>query len=217
MVVATVVAVVGLTSVSTSLLALRSRTRESLKTIVRVVAVVLIGLVLIHSVAVVFSSPFISLPTSHVSEQHYVGHDEAFEIVADDAALAAPRSPPNREYAARGTDIDGRLLWTVPAGSMQNGLREVRQTDWPEKDYYYLFVSERARDREIVAYNGFRFDEAAFEAVPRQEGVSRVYSNGEVQMYQVLYSTPETDGPNERVTVSPDVRRSVSGSRAAAS
>lgn len=198
-VLATVVAVIGLASATRSLSYLRRRTKQSLGGLLRGIAIVLVVLTLVHSIAVVYPSPFISLPSSHVSEQQYVGHNTGIEYAADHAAFASPRAPPDRESEASGRDVDNRLMWGVEAEAMnsQSGLRDVRKHYWPQKDYYYFFVSETDRQRETVAYNEYRYSTRSFKSVSRQEGASRVFSNGEVEMYQVLYSSVEDRGPGE--------------------
>ena len=188
-----ILAVVGFYRLVSSTSDFTSGVRRTLKT----VGVVLMAVALAMSIAAFFSSPYVSLPTSHVSEQQFTGHATAFERSADGAAFAAPRTGPQRYYDARGIHMDNRLQWDVTAAQMRSGLREVRRNDFPIKDFYYLFVTETDRKRELVAYNGLRYGSEAFESVPDQEGVSRIHSNGEVDVYQVLYSEPEDDGPGE--------------------
>jgi hypothetical protein len=193
MIFGSIVAVVGIHRTVTNLSDLAPSARRTLK----VAGVVLVAVALVLSMAAFFPSPYVSLPTSHVSEQQYRGHAAAFEHASDGAAFAAPRTGPRRYYEARGTYLDPRLRWAVSASEMRSGLRAVRDHDYPTRDFYYLFVTETDRERELVAYRALRYGPEAFESVPEQEGVSRVFTNGEVNAYQVLYSTPEDDGPGE--------------------
>lgn len=193
MILTTVVAVVGLHRLVGSVRNVDASIRPKLK----LVSVALMLAALALSLTVLFPTPYIALPTSHVSEQQYTGHASAFEHTVEGAALAGPRISPKRYYEARGVNLDNRLQWGVSPEEMRSGLREVRRNDYPTRDFYYLFVTETDRQREIVAYDGFRYGPEAFDSVPTQEGVSRVHSNGEVNVYQVLYSTHEDTGPNE--------------------
>ncbi|WP_396613402.1 hypothetical protein ACH9L7_17390 (plasmid) [Haloferax sp. S1W] len=158
---------------------------------------VLATVALVVSMAAFFASPYLSLPTGHVSEQQYEGHATTFEYAGDSAAFAALRTGPERYYDARGANLDNRLRWAIYPEDMGPELRDVREHDFPQKDFYYLILTKTDRDRELIAYNGLRFTAEDFDSVPNQEGVSRVYTNGEVESYQVLYSTAETDGPGE--------------------
>ncbi|SDM61452.1 hypothetical protein SAMN04487949_2264 [Halogranum gelatinilyticum] len=153
--------------------------------------------VLVVSMAAFFASPYISLPSNHVSEQQYAGHATTFEYGVDNAAYAALRTGPERYYDARGANLDNRLSWGIGPEDMGASLRDVRDHDYPQEDFYYLFMTETDRQKELVAYNGLRFSADDFETVSHQEGVSRVVTNGEVDAYQVLYSTVEDDGPGE--------------------
>lgn len=193
MVVASVVAIIGLYRLTS----IGQRYSLSVRRTLKTGAVVLMVVVIALSLAAFFPSPYVSLPTSHVSEQQFTGHATAFEHSVEGAAYAAPRTGPQRYYDARGTHMDNRLQWSVTAEDMRSDLRGVRLHDYPTKDFYYLFVTETDRKRELVAYNGLRYGHEAFASVSEQEGVSRIYSNGEVNVYQVLYSSPEDDGPGE--------------------
>lgn len=158
---------------------------------------VLTTVALVVSMAAFFPSPYISQPTSHVSEQQYEGYATTFENAADSAAFGGLRTGPRRYYDARGANIDNRLSWAIYPEDMGPAIRDVRGNTFPQEDFYYLFLTETDRGKELVAYNGLRYTAEDFDSIPRQEGVSRVFTNGEVDAYQVLYSTVEDDGPGE--------------------
>lgn len=193
MVLVMVVAAVGLTQFFSS----AQRAAESRRIAPSSVFFVLATVALVVSMAAFFPSPYVAKPTSHVSEQQYVGYATTFEYAAESAAYGGLRTGPQRYYDARGDNIDNRLSWPIYPEDMGPALRDVRANDFPKEDFYYLFLTETDRQKELVAYNGLRYTAEDFDSVTYQEGVSRVFTNGEVDTYQVLYSTVEDDGPGE--------------------
>lgn len=178
---------IGLTRVIEEVERLSPGLEVSLKA-VGIVALV-IGVTL--SMLVIFPSPYIAQPTQHVSEQQYEGHVTAIEYRAEGAALSSGRGGPRRYAKAMGVYLDPRLSWKTPPEALPGELRRFRGNDFPTADFYYYIQTEHAERKELVAFRGVRYDAADFRDVDRTTGVSRVMSNGEVDVHYVEYA----DGP----------------------
>jgi hypothetical protein len=187
MMLVTILAAVGLTRAGDYVDGLSPALARS----VRIAAGVGIVVCLILSALVIFPSPYLSLPTEHVSEQQYTGHADAMEYRVGGAAVASTDANPRRYAAAEGSYLDPRLAWGVPPEALPSDLRRYRGDDYPEQEFYYYIQSELDKDRELVAYRGIRFTEQDFTGVGTTSGVSRVITNGRVDVYYVEYG----DGP----------------------
>jgi len=113
------------------------------------------------------------------------------EFRADGAALASTRSDPRRYATAMGRYLDPRLAWGVPPEALPSDLRRFRGDDFPTREFYYYVQTETDERREAVAYRGLRYDESDFTGVGETVGVSRIMTNGPVEVYHVRYD----DGP----------------------
>lgn len=189
--IATVVATVGFYRIASAL----EERDMSLYPVLKIAAIVLAAVVLMHSLVVFYTSPYVMLPTSHVSEQQLEGYETTFEYAPEGVAFGGVRAGPERYHTATVSDTGGGHSWPHPSAQEMRSLRTNLNHDRSTRGFYYFFMTETDRKRELVAYNGYRYDRGAFESVPQQEGVSRIFTNGEVEAYQVLYSTPETAGP----------------------
>jgi hypothetical protein len=187
MVLVTIVAVVGLTKAGDHI----DELRPSLARLVKMVAVVGLVVALTLSILMVFPSPYVSLPTHHVSEQTYTGHETTMEYRAEGAALASARSGPLPYADAMARDLDPRLAWGVPSEALPSDLRRFRGNDFATREFYYYIQTDQNELKEMVAYGGLRYDESDFRGVGETVGVSRVITNGPVNVYHVEYA----DGP----------------------
>jgi hypothetical protein len=155
------------------------------RSLVGVVAVVALCL----SLVAFYPSPYMYNPSGHTPEQRAVGYAALFEHSADGAAIAGIRSGPGRFTDAQGVELDPRLMWSLGEEDV-NSLASVvghRQYGYSDRAFYYLVVSEMAREREIVGYHGIRYTEADFERIegattPR---ISLVQTNGDFDVYHV--------------------------------
>ncbi|WP_144797978.1 DUF6541 family protein [Halorubrum depositum] len=187
MVLVTILAVIGLTMVGDRV----DELRPSPSRLVRMVAVAGLAIALVLSILVVFPSPYLSQPTQHVSEQMYTGHETAMEYRAEGAALASTRSAPRQYSKAMGLYLDPRLAWGVPPEALPSDLRRFRGDDFPTQEFYYYLQVDQDEEQEVIAYGELRYDESDFTGVGETVGVSRVMTNGRVDVYHVKYG----DGP----------------------
>ena len=187
MVLVTILAGIGLTKAGDHV----DELRPSPSRLVKMIAISGLVIALALSVLVVFPSPYLSQPTQHVSEQMYTGHETVMEYRAEGAALASTRSPPSQYSQAMGTDLDRRLGWAVPPEALPSDLRRFRGGDYPTQDFYYYIQTFGDEQKEVVAYQGLRYDESDFTDVRETPGVSQVITNGRVDVYHVTYG----DGP----------------------
>ncbi|MFC5277846.1 hypothetical protein ACFPM1_03555 [Halorubrum rubrum] len=186
-----ILAPIGLTKAIDGVERLSPGLEVSLKT-VGLVALV-IGVTL--SMLVIFPSPYIAQPTQHVSEQQYEGHVTAIEYRAEGAAVASGRGGPRRYATAMGVYLDPRLSWKTPPEALPGELRRYRGHDFATEEFYYYIQTEHAERKELVAFRGIRYDAADFRDVDRTTGVSRIMSNGEVDVHYVEYADGPTFGP----------------------
>ena len=187
MVLVTILAGIGLTKAGDHV----DELRPSPARLVKLVAVSGLVIALALSMLVVFPSPYLSQPTQHVSEQMYTGHETAMEYRAEGAALASTRSAPRQYTKAMDQYLDPRLGWGVPPEALPSDLRRFRGDDFPTKDFYYYLQLEQDEIQEVTAYGGLRYDESDFTGVGETDGVSRVITNGRLDVYHVKYG----DGP----------------------
>lgn len=147
---------------------------------VKAVAAVCLALVLAMSLLAVFPSPYIYLPSPHVTDMSMSGHETAFENQQEDVEFVGIRAGPDRyEDAVRArqepSDDDG----VVNGTQIRNGIPSAYAQD------RYLTVSEADRQRELVAYKGLRYTQSELSAISAQPGVNRVQSNGEFELFYV--------------------------------
>jgi hypothetical protein len=190
MVLVTILASIGFARAGDHIDELRSLPAQ----VAKVAAVVGVVVALLLSLFVVFPSPYIVLPNQHVSEQMYSGHEVVFEHRAEGAAVAATRGTPERYAQAMGIDLDPRLAWGVPPEALPSDLRQFRGHDFPTREFYYYIQTHQAKQKEVVAYRGLRYDEGDFTDVGETPGVSQVMTNGNVHVYHVRYGEGPTIG-----------------------
>jgi hypothetical protein len=138
-------------------------------------AVALIALAL--SVLIVFSSPYIALPNSQVTEAETDGYATLFENQGDIPVLGirtnGERFAEVHQYENEEVELGG-----APNGTVFNErLVSAYDTD------RYLAISEYDRQRDIEVYNGFRYSQKGFEQLNTTEGIHRVQTNGDLTVY----------------------------------
>lgn len=136
------------------------------------------GLALVLSVAVLFASPYIYLPSHHVPEAQLAGYETTFNYEGANVTYTGVRGGAER-YSDAVLDAPHRTAETVPADAIRAGL-----ADRVRSDAYFAFT-ETDVQRELIAYEGLRYDRSTFAAVERQPHVSRVSSTGEYRLYFV--------------------------------
>ncbi|WP_247004867.1 hypothetical protein [Halosolutus gelatinilyticus] len=144
--------------------------------------VVVVGFVflLLFSLLAVFPSPYIYNSSPHVTEMSMEGHETAFENQAENVTFLGIRAGPNRYADAfSGEKERTRIHQGVESEEIDDGLPSQFSDD------RYLTVTQSDRDRELRSYQGLRYSEEQFNDIPRQQGVDRVQSNGEFELYYV--------------------------------
>lgn len=165
----------------------------------RVVVVLVVVMVVALSVASLFTSPFISLSGGHVPEAEMDGYESAFASQAPDSSVwftGVRTSTVRFEQALYGAESapwpeavepTPRDSGPLPPAAMRNGLSAYFATN-PEPSArrdHYVMISQADRDRELGAYRGLRYSEAAFESVDTQPDVGQIRDNGELTVYYV--------------------------------
>jgi len=177
MVIATILGVVMLHSFY------RAVSNDKYERTVRAVAAIAVLGGLLLSLLVVFPSPYISLTTNGVSEQMVDGYDTGFQYDNDDARWTSLRSNSHRYEDALNADV---LNYDSP--SNQN-FTDRELTSYAGRPYY-LALTQFDYEKEVIAYDGARYNASGFEAVEQSSGVSRVMSNGEFTLYFVDSENP---------------------------
>jgi len=143
---------------------------------------VAIGLAVVLAVAVlsVFPSPWIFLHSQHVTEMEMTGHEQTFEHTDGDARLFGVREGPDRQADAYyGQQVPQERFAAMNESAMLSDLSEEYGQDW------YFVLSEGDRQREVRAYDQFRYSRRSFGAAGTQQGVNNVIDNGEFDLYYV--------------------------------
>ncbi|RQH00254.1 MFS transporter [Natrarchaeobius oligotrophus] len=147
---------------------------------VRTVAVAVLAVLLVLSLATVFASPYVYSQSQHVSQAQMHGYETSFESAEDGVDFAGFGAAPNRYadaiYAAE-TRTGAHA--TITPETFDEGPAEFYGTD------RYLVVSQLDYDREVGAYQGLHYSEGDFDSIESHSDVDRVHANGEVTTYRV--------------------------------
>lgn len=147
--------------------------------VAHVAVVVGFALMLPLSMMVVFNSPYIHRANQHVTEAKVDAYETSFQVMDDSAEIVSVRERPQRYYEATVSMTDnGRRDGLVNSSTMRN-LTEQRYRDW------YLIVGQSDYEREVIAYEEIRYTKSTFATLQRQRGVSRVFANGDTNLYHV--------------------------------
>jgi len=132
------------------------------------------------SAATLFPSPFIFQPSEQKTEMQLEGYEGTFETVGQNEDVLGVGYPAWRyRHATYGPT---GLNWTgdsVPPTVLQENLT----THYGEGRYVVLTAFDR--QRETTAYRGIQYDERDLARFEQYDGVHRVRSNGEVDLYYV--------------------------------
>jgi len=138
------------------------------------------GVLMVLSLITVFPSPFIYLPSPHVTDTTMSGHEMAFEHQAEDIEFVGIRAGPNRYADVERATLDRtRSYGAVTSAEIEAGIASQYADD------RYLTVAQIDREREIVAYEGLRYSRSNLNSISAQSGVSRVQSNGGFDLFYV--------------------------------
>lgn len=143
-----------------------------------VVAFALVALVL--SLSVMFPSPYMYKQTHHVDEQTMAGYRTSFAVQANDVPFSGIRRGPGRYADAFYDSPDPVSVGGIPAENITRDL-----DGFAGGSDYYLPVTELAREREVDAFRGLRYNESTIDSIGTRSGTHRVYSNGGYTLYYV--------------------------------
>ncbi len=148
----------------------------------RAVGVWAFAVVLILSVPVVYASPYIYLPASHVTDQDFQGYETAIDIADENTYWSGVRTGPGRYFDAL---TPGERPHVADSRSADNASHLVEQANGEAGIPLYFPVSDRDVQREVLAYRELRFDRASFEALHRSRRANHIHSNGDFDLYYV--------------------------------
>ncbi|WP_152436460.1 MFS transporter [Halosimplex carlsbadense] len=141
---------------------------------------VFLAVAIVVSALTVFPSPWIYLPSQHVSEQSMSGYETTFEHATVSDGVYSVRGDADRfadaHYARK---VPNTPFGSVNETAMRTSLSTYHGTGW------YLAVSEADRKREVLAYDQLRYSRESFALVRTQRGVSSVVDNGGFELYYV--------------------------------
>lgn len=150
----------------------------------------LAAVVLVLSMVTVFPSPFVYLPSQHVTAQELNGFETTFEHTGD-TPLITVRG--NGHRYAESLQITDRLAY----GARLSPDR-LASPDSPvgDTDMVHFGVSKRFVDSEVRAFRGLRYSESYFDSFSNQVGVNRVVANGGFDLYYTQSSVVAKDTTN---------------------
>ncbi|SNZ16984.1 hypothetical protein SAMN06269185_2838 [Natronoarchaeum philippinense] len=169
----------------------RLRAYRSRRLLSIVVAGVLVAFLALQMIAL-YSSPYIYQPNPQVTEAEVDGYSAALEHRNESTAFAGIRSGPRRFvdlYYGTTTQAAEQFPWrrnVVPQGNFRNGTLE-RAFDGET----YVPVTEADIERELVLYDGFRYNEAGFDRLDEEREIDRVQANDQFRLY---YVDPDAGG-----------------------
>jgi len=201
-----VVTVLGAIAVAGLASAIGARRRRLL----RPLAVVLAAAMIVLSAVAFFPSPFIYLSSSQSSEIMMDGYTTAYEDQHPNTSkvwFQGVRINPDRFEGAlaskQGTSWYPEIVTPHPVSSgpttpwaLYEGLPGYFRTH-PEpvvRRDHYMIITELDYKREVVAYEGLRYNRSAFASVRHQDNVSRIHDNGEFVRYYVDLDESRVNG-----------------------
>jgi len=144
------------------------------------VVTVLLAVAIVVSTLTMFASPWIYLPSQHVSEQSMSGYGTAFEHADVSEGIYSVRGGVDRfadAYYER--KVSNAPYGSVNETAMATDLSAYHGTGW------YFAITETDRKREVLAYDQLRYSRASFSLARSQRGVNRVVDNGGFRLYYV--------------------------------
>jgi hypothetical protein len=172
---------------------------------VRIALVVVLAAMLVHSLAIVYTSPYMYKANRQVSDAQLTGYENAFEIGNRDIRYAGIRGGPSRYmqavYGANSVPSSLDLEYHQQRGAITGA--NLTRIDERYRTDRYLVVSKRDVLRELGAYESLRYNRSQLSAIHTQQSVHRIRANGAFRLYLHDESRTNADGP----TADPDSRR----------
>ncbi|MFB6179002.1 MAG: hypothetical protein ABEI77_04680 [Halorientalis sp.] len=132
------------------------------------------------------TSPFIYLPNYHVPQQQVSGYESTFEHRTTKSQFASIRGGAER-YSSAFPSVPRAESRNINASMINEGL--ARQFD---RDTYVMMTATD-RKRELVAFDQLRYTKATLANVSGQPGVSKISSNGQLDVFFVHPRTKSSD------------------------
>lgn len=152
----------------------------------RFALVVILGAMVLHSLAIVYASPHIHKATPHVTEAQLSGYETAFEMGSPGVAYAGIRGGADRYmqaiYGADSVPESLQLEYHQQRGSITG--ENLTRIDARYDEDRYLVVSDRAVERELGPYRSIRYDRSQLASIHSQRQVHRIGSNGVFRLYR---------------------------------
>ncbi|MHC3437825.1 MFS transporter [Natrialbaceae archaeon A-gly3] len=155
---------------------------------VNVALAICFGGLLVLSLLAIFPSPYIYSASPHVTETQMSGYETAFENQNGDLELMGLRNGPNRHHDAVYGNADRMRLYTgLPETALEEPLSPQYESD------QYLVLTAADHEREVSAYHELRYSQDELSSVTNQQGVDRVQSNPEFDLY-LIRGAAESEG-----------------------
>ncbi|WP_440991907.1 hypothetical protein [Haloarchaeobius baliensis] len=152
-------------------------------------------------VPALFGSPYVYQSNSQVTELDYEGYSHAFDVRAEGVEFTGIRGGPQRYVdAVYGTEqARNRLEFpgyedAVAGPTFERGLGYEFNRD------RYFTVGDGGYRREVVLFEGLRYNATGFAKLETDPGVNRVSSNGGLELYY-LYGDGQADGESGTAAV----------------
>lgn len=135
------------------------------------------AVMLVLSVGVFYQSPYIYQHSKQVTEMQMNGYETTFEHEGGHSILGIRTGPDRYHDALRGDLPDVEQLRPVDPAEIERGVTGAHPPP------FYLVVTKTDYEREVTAYEEFRYSADHFEMIRSSRDLSRVVSNGEFGLY----------------------------------
>ncbi|WP_276301472.1 hypothetical protein [Halorussus lipolyticus] len=165
----------------------------SARTALGVVMVVMLAL----SVPSLYQSPYMYQTSSHVTEAQMNGFETAIEYKGSAPLIGIRGSGERWSDAVLGYQESRERKMAVGslyANEKHPAVDENFTGEYIARHYEdrYLAYTDRAKQQDLQVYDGFRFDRDGFRSLDSTPGLSRVETNGGVQVYLTASETNST-------------------------
>lgn len=150
---------------------------------VSTVFAVCFALMLVLTLAPLYQSPYIHKANQQVTEMQIEGYDSAIDRQTQTVPVMGVRVRPSRySDATQGVTWTEKRMKSYRETVPTNSLAQLQPT---LNGTQYVVVTEMDQQREMIAYDQFRFTRSGFRSLNNQPGVNRIMTNGETNLYYV--------------------------------
>ncbi|WP_248516614.1 hypothetical protein [Salinarchaeum laminariae] len=145
----------------------------------------LFAVMLVVQAAGFHQSPYMYKSNQQVTDGSIEGYETTFDYRQGDTVVLGIRGGPRRYVdAIYGTHAADRSASLSATGGVRGPVFNANLTTAYESDRY-LTIDDGDYQREVDLYKGLRYSEAGFERLERDAAISRVISNGDLEVYRV--------------------------------